>query len=55
MFGLLDLAQATSWDRGLTLAWVVFASWVSVSELRRVKRIEGGPQSEDLREALSVA
>ena len=55
VFGLLDLEQAMSWDRGLTLAWVVFTSWVSVSELRRVRRLEGGPQSEDLREALSVA
>lgn len=54
-FGLVDLVQAPSWDRGLLLAWVVFVSWISVSELRRVRRLEGGPQSEDLREALSVA
>lgn len=60
-FGLLDLAQAPSWDRGWALAGVVFVSWTSVSELRRVRRLERGPQferspqSEDLREALSVA
>lgn len=54
-FELLNLAQAPSWDRGLVLAFVVFVSWVSVSELRRVRRLEGGPQSEDLRETLSVA
>ncbi len=54
-FGLVDLVQAPSWDRGWDPAWVIFVSWVSVSELRRVRRIEGGPRSEDLREALSVA
>lgn len=54
-FGLLDLAQAPSWDRVWALAGVVFVSWASVSELRRVRRLEGGPQSEDLREALAVA